>query len=132
MSQMWAEKAYYQSLPRKELCRCPNTVRKTSYRGQNRTNCVQADQDSDSTDDTPEDSLVCQINGDSSRSMNEQLQINGTSLSMELDTSAAVSANIDNLFPNVAPQPSRIKLRTYTREPKYDIAFNVLTAVFVS
>ena len=29
---------------------------KTSYRRQNRTNCVQADQNSDSTDDAPDDS----------------------------------------------------------------------------
>lgn len=64
---------------------------KTSYRGQNRTNCVQAHQDSDSTDDAPDDSLVCQINGDSSRTMNVQLQINGIPLFMEIDTGAAVS-----------------------------------------
>ena len=50
----------------------------TSYRGQNRTNCVQADQDSDSKDDGPDDSLVCQINDDSSWTMDVQLQINGT------------------------------------------------------
>ena len=90
---------------------------KTSYRGQNRTNCVQADQDSDSTDDAPDDSLVCQINGDSSRTMNVQLQINAIPLFMEIDTGAAVSIISEqtqrNLFPTATLQPTRIKL--YTR-----------------
>ena len=94
---------------------------KTSYRGQNRTNCVQADQDSDSTDDAPDDSLVCQINGNSSRTMNVQLQINGIPLPMEIDTGAAVSIISEqtqrNLFPTATLQPTRIKLRTYTGEP---------------
>ena len=94
---------------------------KTSYRGQNITNCVQADQDSDSTDDPPDDSLVCQINGDSSRTMNVQLQINGIPLFMEIDTGAAVSIISEqtqrNLFPTATFQPTRIKLRTYTGEP---------------
>ena len=94
---------------------------KASNQGQNRTNCVQADQDSGSTNDVPDDSLVCQINGDTSRSMNVQLQINGTPLSMEIDTGAAVSIISEqtqrNLFPDVTLQHSRIKLRTYTGEP---------------
>ena len=117
MSQMRAERAYRQSLPRKELRRRSKTA-KTSYRGQNRTNCVQADQDSDSTDDGLDDSLVCQINGDSSQTMKVQLQINGTPLSMEIDTGAAVSIISEptqrNLFPTATLQPARIKLRTYT------------------
>ena len=91
---------------------------KTSYRGQNRTTCVQADQDSD---DGPDDSLVCQINGNSSLTMKMQLQMNGTPLSMEIDTGAAVSIMSEptqrNLFPTVTLQPARIKLRTYAGEP---------------
>ena len=81
---------------------------------------MQADQDSDSTDDGPDDSLVCQINGDSSQTMKVQLQINGTPLSMEIDIGAAVSIISEptqrNLFPTVTLQPARIKLRTYTGE----------------
>ena len=122
MSQMRAERAYRRSLPRKELRRgAQRKTAKTSYRGQNRTNCVQADQDSDSTDDGPDDSLVCQINGDLSRTMRVQLQINGIPLSMEIDTGAAVSIISEqtqrNLFPTATLQPARIKLRTYTGEP---------------
>ena len=65
--------------------------------------------------------LRVQSNGDTSRSMNVQLQINGTPLSMEIDTGAAVSIISEqtqrNLFPDVTLQHSRIKLRTYTGEP---------------
>lgn len=60
----------------------------------------------------------CQINGDSSQTMKVQLQINGTPLSMEIDTGAAVSIISEptqrNLFPTATLQPARIKLRTYT------------------
>ena len=73
------------------------------------------------TDDGPDDSLVCQINGDLSRIMRVQLQINGIPLSMEIDTGAAVSIISEqtqrNLFPTATLQPARIKLRTYTGEP---------------
>ena len=100
---------------------------KTSYRGQNRTNCLQANQDLDSTDDAPDDFLVCQINGDSSWTMNVQLQINGTPLSMEIDTDAAVSIIAEqtqrNLFPTVTFQPARIKPRTYIHWGAYASAW---------
>ena len=53
--------------------------------------------------------------------MKVQLQINGTPLSMEIDTGAAVSIISEptqrNLFPIATLQPARIKLRTYTGEP---------------
>ena len=103
MSQMRADGYITRVCRAKSSAGTQRKTTKTSYRGQNRTNCVQADQHSDSTDDGPEDSLVCQINGDSSRTRKVQLQINGIPLSMEIDTGAAVSIISEQMQRNLFP-----------------------------
>ena len=65
--------------------------------------------------------MVCKIKDSEARTITVQLHINGTPLTMEVDTGAAVSILISaltqkQLFPKVSLQRTSIKLRTYTDE----------------
>ena len=52
---------------------------------------MQADRESDSTDDALEDHMVCKIKDSEARPITVQLHVNGIRLTMEVDTGAAAS-----------------------------------------
>ena len=96
----------------------PKTLREPGTGREAEAKWVQADRDSDSADDSL---MVCQIKDSEARPITVHLHINGTPLTMEVDTGAAVSILISaltqkQLFPKVSLQQTSIKLRTYTDE----------------
>ena len=101
----------------------PKTLRKPGSGWEAEAKWVQTDRDSDSADDSLEDAMVYKIKDSEACTITVQLHINGTPLTMEVDTGAAVSILISaltqkQLFPKASLQQTSIKLiiRTYTDE----------------
>ena len=71
------------------------------------------------TEPFPDDSIL-KVQGQSTKPITVTLELNGTSLDMEVDTGAAVSlmseATQKRLFPQVKLQKTTMKLQTYTAE----------------
>ncbi|MDD9817031.1 MAG: reverse transcriptase domain-containing protein, partial [Gammaproteobacteria bacterium] len=89
--------------------------------GRQKTQWVQADRDSESAEDSPDDFVVYRIGDCAARPITAQLEINGKQLTMEVDTGAAVSIISEStqkkVFSKVSLQRTSVKLRTYTDEP---------------
>ena len=95
--------------------------KKQAYGGRHRAQWVQADQESESADDSPDDFAVYKVGSCAARPITAQLKINGVQLTMEVDTGAAVSIISERTqkkaFPKASLQKTTVKLRTYTEEP---------------
>ena len=85
----------------------------------NRTHWVDMPTTELETEPFPDDSIL-KVQGQSTKPITVTLELNGTSLDMEVDTGAAVSlmseATQKRLFPQVKLQKTTMKLQTYTAE----------------
>ncbi len=95
-------------------------LKKSGPGGPRRTKWVQADRESDSADDTLEDAMVYKVKSSEARPITVKLLINGTPLTMEVDTGAAVSIISEQtqkrFFPKASLRWTNVRLKTYTEQ----------------
>lgn len=105
------------------VCRArgpPSKGKSPGSRRQQSAKWVHAAEDSDSSGDTPEESLVCKVKSGDTSPITVELLLNGSPLTMEVDTGAAVSIiseqRLKQVLPRAKLQKTTVKLRTYTGE----------------